>query len=169
MHINRERCSGIDEQIDNNMALDGRKKVGNVYSIPIHSVVWLTKFDMSRMSFIRPALQCASSAQVANPIAKVRCELISRLYSKLEQQFGSSCTAWGLRNPEQMMEVWTDRRGNWMLLVSYATGMSCIVAMDEDWMQNPAQDPAQVFNPETLRFLFVPGVDRRLRGPHHGP
>jgi len=100
------------------------------------------KIDMFRMSFIRPALQCASSAQVANPIAKVLCEPTSRLYSKLEQQFGSSCTVWGLRDPEQMMEVWTDRRGNWTLGVSYVTGMSCIVAMGEDWTQSPAQDPA---------------------------
>lgn len=97
---------------------------------------------MFRLSLTLSALLCATSAQASGPIAEVLCEPTSRLYSKLEQQFGSTRSAQGLRDPEQMMEVWTDRRGNWTLVVSYATGTSCIVAMGEDWMQSPAQDPA---------------------------
>jgi hypothetical protein len=31
------------------------------------------------------------------------------------------------------MEVWTDAHGDWTLVVRYAHGLSCIVAMGEHW------------------------------------
>jgi hypothetical protein len=39
------------------------------------------------------------------------------------------------------MEVWTDEAGGWTLVVSYAHGTSCIVAMGEHW-QEVRRDPA---------------------------
>ncbi|MEX0285619.1 MAG: hypothetical protein AB3N23_13505 [Paracoccaceae bacterium] len=85
---------------------------------------------------------CAGPALAKNPIAEVLCEPTSALHSKLERQFGSIRSATGLRGPEQIMEVWTDPRGNWTMVVSYATGTSCIVAMGEDWVESARQDPA---------------------------
>lgn len=43
----------------------------------------------------------------------------------------------GVRDPEQVMEVWTDPRGHWTMVVRYASGTSCIVAMGEDWITLP--------------------------------
>lgn len=38
--------------------------------------------------------------------------------------------AWqGLRNPDQIMEIWEDRQGDWTLVIAYANGNRCIVAM----------------------------------------
>ncbi|MCI5098095.1 MAG: hypothetical protein MRY77_17420 [Rhodobacteraceae bacterium] len=47
---------------------------------------------------------------------------------------GSKRIATGLRGREQIMEVWSDNRGEWVMVVTYASGQSCIVAMGEDWM-----------------------------------
>ncbi len=81
-------------------------------------------------------------AIAGGPIAEVLCEPTNTLYSKLKRQMQSTRTATGLRGPEQIMEVWTDPRGNWTMVVSYATGTSCIVAMGEDWVAAGRQDPA---------------------------
>ena len=43
--------------------------------------------------------------------------------------FRAQQTASGMRGPEQMMEVWTSETGDWTMVVTYATGTSCIVAM----------------------------------------
>ena len=47
----------------------------------------------------------------------------------------------GLRGPEQVMELWTGADGDWTLVVTYASGTSCIVAMGQDW-QAVAREPA---------------------------
>ena len=40
------------------------------------------------------------------------------------------------------MEVWTDPYGDWTLVVSYATGTSCIVAMGQHWQPLQPQEGA---------------------------
>ncbi|MEO0381232.1 MAG: hypothetical protein AAF252_13260 [Pseudomonadota bacterium] len=76
----------------------------------------------------------------ANPIAEVICAPTPQLQTKLERQYGTQRTASGLRGPEQVMEVWTDARGDWIMVAAYASGTSCIVAMGEHWteLKNPA-------------------------------
>ncbi|APX11021.1 hypothetical protein [Tateyamaria omphalii] len=69
----------------------------------------------------------------ANPIAEILCAPSKQMQQKLEQQFRSARAASGMRSPEQMMEVWTDQRGDWAMVVRYASGTSCIVAMGEHW------------------------------------
>ena len=78
----------------------------------------------------------------ANPLAEVICDTTARMHDRLEHQFGTRQQAMGMRGPEQMMEVWTDKRGDWTMVVAYATGTSCIVAMGENWEGNQAEDPA---------------------------
>lgn len=90
--------------------------------------------------FVMLAIPAASAAQ--SPIAEMLCEPTSALQFKLEEQFRSSRTASGLRDPEQMMEVWTDARGNWTMVVSYASGTSCIVAMGEEWHVSREKEPS---------------------------
>ncbi|MEP6020757.1 MAG: hypothetical protein ABJ251_19965 [Paracoccaceae bacterium] len=46
---------------------------------------------------------------------------------------GSERTAQGVRNEDQILEVWTDDRGDWAMVMRYSSGRSCIVAMGEHW------------------------------------
>ena len=77
-----------------------------------------------------------------SPVAEVLCEPTSAMETRLKGRFGSARAATGIRDPEQIMELWTDRHGNWTMVVSYATGTSCIVAMGEDWVVLDRRDPA---------------------------
>ena len=90
----------------------------------------------------RLALLCLALATpaTASPIAEVLCAPTPQLQTKLERQYGTQRTASGLRSPEEVMEVWTDERGDWTMVVRYASGTSCIVAMGEHWTdaKNPA-------------------------------
>lgn len=87
-------------------------------------------------------LMGANSALGKSPIAEVLCEPTPRLYDKLSTQMGGQKTATGIRSPEQIMEVWTDAKGRWTMVVTYATGTSCIVAMGDDWWVTDADGPA---------------------------
>jgi len=85
----------------------------------------------------------ATSAQAKSPIAEVLCEPTQRLHDKLQRQFGSHRVASGVRGPEQIMEVWSSARGDWTMVVTYATGTSCIVAMGEHWNAHASDKPAR--------------------------
>lgn len=105
--------------------------------------------QMLRRSIARFALAgglaCfAPLAQAASPIAEVICEPKPRMEQRLTTRLGATRQAMGLRGPEQVMELWTDPEGDWTLVISYATGQSCIVAMGEDWQGRPSRpgDPA---------------------------
>jgi len=96
---------------------------------------------MRRLLALIPVLLPAI-APAATPIAEVVCEPTGRLTDKLTRQFGERLHAWGTRGPEQVMQVWTDGRGGWTLVVSYATGTSCIVAMGDNWEGAQPENPA---------------------------
>lgn len=64
------------------------------------------------------------------------------MHHKLERQFRREQIAAGVRGPDQIMEVWTDDRGDWTLVTTYATGTSCIVAMGEHRSPVEPKDPA---------------------------
>ncbi|WP_375175210.1 hypothetical protein [Pseudooceanicola sp.] len=87
-------------------------------------------------------LLLAAPALASNPIAEVLCEPTSRMTEKLTRQMHSQRQNVGLRGPEQVLEVWTDKRGDWTMVITYASGQSCIVAMGEAWLDTKAKDPA---------------------------
>lgn len=87
------------------------------------------------------ALVVPSAAQ-ASPIGDVLCAPSEELRDRLTRQYGSARQASGLRGREQVMEVWTDQRGDWTMVVRYASGTSCIVAMGEHWTDFGPHDPA---------------------------
>ncbi len=89
------------------------------------------------------ALLLCQPAYAKSPIAEVICEPTARMHDKLRHQFGAQQTASGVRGPEQIMEVWTSRRGDWTLVVTYATGTSCIVAMGDNWTNRNEADPTR--------------------------
>ncbi len=84
----------------------------------------------------------ASGPAAASPIAEVICAPTHKMTQKLSHQFGERLHSWGTRGPEQVMQVWTDDRGDWTLVVHYASGTSCIVAMGENWEAVQAENPA---------------------------
>ncbi|MCA0922423.1 hypothetical protein [Pseudooceanicola nanhaiensis] len=76
-----------------------------------------------------------------SPIAEVICDSPDRMRDRLERRNGAAPRAIGLRGPDELVELWTDPRGDWTMVITYAEGRSCIVAMGEDW-QSFEQDPA---------------------------
>lgn len=92
-----------------------------------------------------PLLMPTAALAGGSPLAEVICDSTERMRDKLMHQFGTRQQAIGTRGPEQVMEVWTDARGDWTMVMTYASGRSCIVAMGEDWQLTapvPGQDPA---------------------------
>ncbi|WP_299504224.1 hypothetical protein [uncultured Roseobacter sp.] len=87
-------------------------------------------------------LSSASLVGATTPIGEVICAPSDEMLSRLAQQYGSERQASGLRGREQVMEVWTDDRGDWTMVVRYASGTSCIVAMGEHWTDFAPHDPA---------------------------
>lgn len=84
----------------------------------------------------------AGPAAATSPIADVICAPTHKMTQKLSRQFGERLHSWGTRGPEQVMQVWTDDRGGWTMVVRYASGTSCIVAMGENWEAVQAENPA---------------------------
>ncbi|MBN9888346.1 hypothetical protein I6N89_13595 [Pelagibaca abyssi] len=78
----------------------------------------------------------------ASPIAEVLCEPGPRMTERLTTRHGATLTSTGLRNPEEVVELWTDAQGDWTMVIAYASGTSCIVAMGEHWATRVPQDPA---------------------------
>lgn len=69
----------------------------------------------------------------SSPIAEVICEPTKQMHSRLEQRLMSQRRGTGMRGPDQIMELWeAPQTGDWTLVLTYATGNSCIVAMGED-------------------------------------
>ncbi|MGI3163334.1 hypothetical protein [Pseudooceanicola sp. 200-1SW] len=88
----------------------------------------------ARHTCLAPILALLSGpALAAGPISEVVCDQTPRLEARLAGQMNQRRQAMGLRDPEQMMEVWLAPSGDWSLVVAYATGRSCIVAMGEAW------------------------------------
>jgi hypothetical protein len=71
---------------------------------------------------------------LSNPIAEVVCAPTDQMVQRLTLQFGEVRQATGIRNPEQVIEIWTARDGqSWTLVQTNASGTSCILAMGEHW------------------------------------
>ncbi len=89
------------------------------------------------------AMMLGDQAQAKSPIAEIICEPTIHMHDKLTRQFGSHRVATGVRSPEQVMEVWTSRSGAWTMVITYANGTSCIVAMGKDWLAHKIEEPAR--------------------------
>lgn len=86
-------------------------------------------------------LMFAGPAASGSPIAEVICAPKQQMKERLTLQYGETRRATGMRNPEEIMEVWADPAGDWTMVITYASGKSCIVAMGEHWHEEP-RDPA---------------------------
>lgn len=90
---------------------------------------------VSLMLFSLPAL-------AQSPIAEVICAPTEQMEKRLKHNMGHERSASGLRGPEEIMEVWVGPSDDWTLVARYPTGMSCILAMGEVWMQTAPVDPS---------------------------
>ena len=104
---------------------------------------------MSRPALSRPALLSAAilalsaAPLAANPIAEVICAPTDEMTERLITQFGENRVGTGVRDPEQVMEIWAADDGqSWTMVATYARGVSCIVAMGEHWQTTLPTDPA---------------------------
>jgi hypothetical protein len=101
---------------------------------------------MRRLSLIPPGLlafaAAAAAAPVAaeSPIADVICAPSSEMHDRLTRDYGATLSGRGLRDRESVMELWSSARGDWTLVVAYASGLRCIVAMGEAWDTIPPPD-----------------------------
>lgn len=100
---------------------------------------------------MRPFLLAALFSVFAAPMAPVAaetpfpstiCHKTAQMADRLQSRQGAARAARGAQSPDQILEVWTDDRGGWTLVVTYATGTSCIVAMGSDWESLPVKNPA---------------------------
>ena len=99
---------------------------------------------MSRPALSLAAILALSAAPLAaNPIAEVICAPTDEMTERLITQFGESRVGTGVRDPEQVMEIWAADDGqSWTMVATYARGVSCIVAMGEHWQTTLPTDPA---------------------------
>ncbi|MBV7394618.1 hypothetical protein [Mameliella sediminis] len=82
------------------------------------------------------------TAALGSPIAEVLCAPTDQMHRKLVEQFGTERRASGLRSPEEVVEIWTDSQGDWTMVIKYASGTSCIVAMGGYWQEFGDSNPA---------------------------
>jgi predicted methyltransferase len=96
-------------------------------------MVWPTRLRL--ISALSGALlTTATPAAATTPIAEMLCSLQSDMQTRLSVQFRAERSAVGIRDKDSVVEVWTEPgTGNWTMVVTYAAGTSCIVAMGEGW------------------------------------
>ncbi|MEL7344314.1 MAG: hypothetical protein AAFN59_05565 [Pseudomonadota bacterium] len=79
------------------------------------------------------SLSCAPLGALANMV-DAHCDDSSRITTMMKDRLGAEQRAFGLRDPETMLEVWVEpRTGDWTIVQNYANGTSCIVAAGEHW------------------------------------
>ncbi len=82
------------------------------------------------------SLQVAGVAG-AQQLDDVHCQATPEMERNLERRFGATRQGAGMRSPDEVMELWSDRGGDWALVARYATGRSCIVAIGVHWDAAP--------------------------------
>ncbi|MFW2544902.1 hypothetical protein ACN2XU_19890 [Primorskyibacter sp. 2E107] len=78
----------------------------------------------------------APPALSGSPIGEVICSPTADMTERLTQRLQSARVASGLRNPEEVVEVWADAAGDWTMVIRYSSGQSCIVAMGDYWQES---------------------------------
>ncbi|SPF78067.1 hypothetical protein [Pseudoprimorskyibacter insulae] len=85
----------------------------------------------------------AAPAYAGSSFSDAICFETQAMKQKLTRQMGATQRAMGLRSPDEVLEVWIDGEGEWTMVMTYASGRSCIVAMGEHWSEAALpQDPA---------------------------
>ena len=82
------------------------------------------------MKYICGLVLCfIASEVVAQNICGPREELISRLWAKWQE----AQIAHGLVNDNRLVEVFVNKSGSWTVLISDASGRSCVASSGKNW------------------------------------
>ncbi len=87
-------------------------------------------------------LLSAAPAAAQSPIADIICAPTPQMEKRLASHRNITKAASGLRNPEEVLEVWTGAEGTWTMVIRYASGTSCIVAMGDAWQMAQGEAPS---------------------------
>lgn len=74
--------------------------------------------------------------------AQSLCEDRSEIVVKLKEIYQENHVASGLESGSKMVEIWTGTNGTWTILITRASGISCVVASGDNWLDLPAGTPA---------------------------
>jgi len=74
--------------------------------------------------------------------AQTACAPRDTLVENLSERYGEVLTSGGLGGPTKLFELWTGESGSWTILVTDASGTSCIVATGRNWTEFPPTAPA---------------------------
>lgn len=69
--------------------------------------------------------------------AQLACAPRADLIESLAQKYGEQLTSGGLSGPDMLVEIWTGEEGSWTILMTYASGTSCIMAAGQNWTEFP--------------------------------
>jgi hypothetical protein len=96
----------------------------------------LTECSMtvSRLALIVAlGLAAPLKAEPVNPMSDIWCAGRDEIARALTVRQGAELRGQGMRDPDSVVELWADRDGAWTLVVSYADGRTCVVAMGDAW------------------------------------
>ncbi len=79
--------------------------------------------------------------------AQLGCGDRAAMVEQLSRTYGEMRKGAGLADQAALFEIWASKiTGTWTILKSYPNGMSCVIAMGENWL-----DDAPVFTPAAAR------------------
>lgn len=83
-----------------------------------------------------PALLLAAALIPAAASAQTNCAAREKVVQNLESGYGEAFAGGGLRNAQQIFEVWfSQEKGTWTILLTRADGVSCIMATGTNWRE----------------------------------
>lgn len=83
-----------------------------------------------------PALLLAAALIPAAANAQTNCAARDKVVHNLEASFGEVFAGGGMRNAQQIFEVWfSQEKGTWTILLTRADGVSCVMASGTNWRE----------------------------------
>ena len=83
-----------------------------------------------------PVLLLAAALLPTAVQAQSNCAEREKVVHNLENGYGEAFAGGGLRNAQQIFEVWFSQdKGTWTILLTRADGVSCIMATGTNWRE----------------------------------
>ena len=81
-------------------------------------------------------VMAAIAACLPGMAAASNCAERAHITDRLAEKFGEAFAGGGLQGSDVVIEVWASpERGTWTILMTRASGVSCIVATGTDWLE----------------------------------
>jgi len=94
----------------------------------LNRIMWCLAFTSPLLGLTTPSY--------ANSV----CENRESIVVKLQEMYNESHVASGLESGSKMVEIWTGENGSWTILITRASGISCVVASGNNWMSLEDED-----------------------------